>query len=65
MRTRNWALLLLLVPFIALLWPPFFASLQPEWLGIPYFLWYQLLWAVLSAVITGAVYLIQHAGEAE
>jgi Protein of unknown function (DUF3311) len=65
MRRRNWALLLLLVPFVALLWPPFYASLQPTWMGIPYFIWYQFLWGVLTAVLTAAVYLIQHAGEPE
>jgi Protein of unknown function (DUF3311) len=65
-RTRhNWILLLLLIPYIALLWPPFYASLQPLWLGIPYFIWYQFLWTVLAAGITALVYVVQHAGAPE
>lgn len=51
-----WLYLLLLIPFIATLWPPFYNALQPEWLGIPYFYWYQCLWIILSAIITGIVY---------
>jgi len=48
--------LLLLVPFIALLWPPFYAMDQPEISGIPFFYWYQFLWLVLGAIITAGVY---------
>lgn len=51
-----WLYLLLLIPFIATLWPPFYNSLTPYWLGIPYFYWYQFLWILLSAAITGVVY---------
>jgi uncharacterized RDD family membrane protein YckC len=63
MRARNWALLLLVVPFIAVLYPPFYAALQPEWEGIPYFIWYQFLWAIISSVLTIIVYLIREPGE--
>ncbi len=51
-----WLYLLLLIPFIATLWPPFYNALTPYWLGIPYFYWYQFLWILLSALITGVVY---------
>lgn len=64
MRTRNWILLLLLIPFVALLWPPFYAMLKPDFFGIPFFIWYQFLWAILAATITILVYLIQRRGEA-
>jgi Protein of unknown function (DUF3311) len=64
-RKHNWILLLLLIPYIALLWPPLYASLQPAFLGIPYFIWYQFLWTVLGAGITAVVYVVQHAGAAE
>ena len=37
-----WALLLL--PFIGLLWLPFYNSPLPELFGFPFFYWYQLLW---------------------
>jgi Protein of unknown function (DUF3311) len=57
-RARNWVLLFLLVPFVAVLYPPFYAGLQPEWEGIPYFIWYQFAWAVISSVLTIVVYLV-------
>ena len=65
MDKRNWALLLLLIPFIALLWPPFYAHIQPAWLGVPMFIWYQFLWTILGAGVTGAVYFIQRRAERE
>ncbi len=63
MRARNWVLLLFLIPFVAVLWPPFYASVQPQVLGIPFFTWYQLAWAVISAVLTVIVYLVREPGE--
>jgi uncharacterized membrane protein YhaH (DUF805 family) len=56
-RSRNnWALLLLLIPFVALLVPQLYASLDPRFLGLSFFLWYQMLWVLLGAAITGVVY---------
>jgi hypothetical protein len=57
-RRGGWSpwYLLFVIEFIAVLWPPFFNSAEPYWLGIPYFYWYQMLWVVLSAVITAVVY---------
>lgn len=54
--------LLLLVPFVALLWLPFYARRTPELLGFPFFYWYQLLWVVLGAAITGLVYALTTPG---
>jgi len=54
---RGWWYLLLIIPFIALLWVPFYASASPSFLGFPYFYWYQLLWVVIGAVLTAIVYL--------
>lgn len=51
-------LLLLLLPFIALCWPPFYNFRAPELAGIPFFYWFQLLWIVITAVITAVVYLL-------
>jgi Protein of unknown function (DUF3311) len=48
--------LLLLVPFIAILWVPFYAGAEPMLAGIPYFYWYQFLWILISAVLTAIVY---------
>jgi hypothetical protein len=27
-------------------------------MGVPFFYWYQLLWVLISAVITGLIYLV-------
>jgi hypothetical protein len=49
---------LLIIPYVATLFPQFYASDKPELFGIPFFYWYQFLWIVLSAVVTGTVYLL-------
>jgi hypothetical protein len=51
--------LLLIVPFVATLWVPFYNSTQPELAGIPFFYWYQLLWVALTALILFIVYLAE------
>jgi Protein of unknown function (DUF3311) len=43
--------LLLLVPFVALLWVPFYNSIEPSIWGIPFFYWYQFLWVFLTSVL--------------
>ena len=53
--SRGW-LLLLLIPFVALLWPPFYNGVRPELAGLPYFLWYQFLWVLITVAITAVVY---------
>ena len=58
-RTVVWARLLLIVPFIAMLWVSSYDSAQPMWAGIPFFYWYQLLWVIVSAAIIGFVYLVE------
>jgi hypothetical protein len=39
-RGRSWLLLLLLIPFIVMLWPPFYNFKDPEFVGIPFFYWF-------------------------
>ena len=29
---------------------------EPAWIGIPFFYWYQLLWVIIGAVLTAIVY---------
>lgn len=48
--------LLLVVPFIALLWVSSYNSVEPTLAGIPFFYWYQFLWVILGAVLTAVVY---------
>lgn len=47
---------LLLLPFLALLYPPLYAHLTPRIFGIPFFYWYQAVWLVITAAITTFVY---------
>lgn len=56
----KWWLLLLLIPFIGTLWPPFYAHNAPQLDGIPFFYWYQFLWVLISAAITALVYILVH-----
>ncbi len=56
---RSWLFLLLLVPFIALLWPPFYNYNQPDFLSIPFFYWFQLLWIVITALLTAVLYALK------
>ncbi len=57
-RRASWALILLIVPFIVLLWPPFYNYNQPEFIGIPFFYWFQLLWIIITAILTAVLYFI-------
>jgi Protein of unknown function (DUF3311) len=50
--------LILLLPYIALLWPAFYARTEPVLFGFPFFYWYQFVWVLISAVVTAAVYLM-------
>ncbi|GCE06315.1 DUF3311 domain-containing protein [Dictyobacter aurantiacus] len=55
-KRRRWLLLLLIIPFIFLLIPSFYNSLQPPFLGMPFFYWYQMLWIIITSIITAIVY---------
>ena len=55
-KRQRWFLLLLVVPFVVLLWPPFYNFRDPTFAGFPFFYWFQLLWVVITAVITAVVY---------
>jgi hypothetical protein len=58
-RGSNWWLLLLLLPYIGLLYPPIYARLEPELWGMPFFIWYQFLWVLITVVITTLVYRVR------
>ena len=49
----------IVVPFVALLWVPFFNRTSPELFGIPFFYWYQMLWTVLGSLCIVPVYLFK------
>jgi hypothetical protein len=58
-RGRNWPLLLLVPPYVGLLWVPFYSRITPELWGIPFFVWYQFAWIVVGSVLTFLVYAIR------
>jgi hypothetical protein len=47
---------LFLVQVIAVIWPAFYNKVEPSWIGLPFFYWYQLLWVLIGAVLTAIVY---------
>jgi len=47
-RLWNW---LLLIPFIALLWVPFYNFVEPALWGVPFFYWYQFIWVILTSAL--------------
>jgi len=53
---RAWVWPLLLAPYIALLWLPFYNGAQPTLFGFPFFYWYQFLWVPLTSVLLYIVY---------
>jgi len=60
-KARPYWRLLLLLPFIGVLWPPFYTSVQPSLSGIPFFFWYQFLWILIASAITAVVYKLEKA----
>lgn len=54
-RGRVWYWLLA-VQFIGTLFPAFYSSETPELWGFPFFYWYQMLWVIIGAALTGIVY---------
>jgi hypothetical protein len=59
-RPVAWARLLLLIPFVAMLWVPSYNSVEPSLAGVPFFYWYQLGWIIVGAVIIAIVYRLEH-----
>ncbi|GAA2372474.1 hypothetical protein ADL34_29975 [Streptomyces sp. NRRL WC-3605] len=48
--------LCLAAPFVAMLWVGSYAKTDPEFIGIPFFYWYQMLWVLLSTLLTMTAY---------
>jgi hypothetical protein len=57
-KNRRWFLLLLIIPFIVMLWPPFYSFRDPAFIGIPFFYWFQMLWIIITSIITAVVYFL-------
>lgn len=56
--TRVVAALCLIAPFIGMLWVGSYAKIEPTFIGIPFFYWYQMLWVPVSAVLTSVAYIL-------
>jgi hypothetical protein len=54
--------ILLLLPFIAMLWPSTYAKVNPTLWGWPFFYWYQFLWLIISAILTQLVFVMVRGG---
>jgi hypothetical protein len=48
--------LILLAPYVGMLWVPFYNRVEPRAGPIPFFYWYQFAWIGVSAVLTAIVY---------
>ena len=57
-RRRVWLRVFLLIPFIVLLYPPFYNSIDPKFIGMPFFYWFPLLWIILTAILTAVLYFL-------
>jgi hypothetical protein len=53
----SWWYLLFIVQFVAVIFPNFYNKIEPQWAGIPFFYWYQMLWVIISAILTAIVYI--------
>ena len=49
---------LLLIPLVALALVPVYSSTDPSLLGFPFFYWYQMLWVLITPVLTYIAYLV-------
>jgi hypothetical protein len=58
-RPVIWARLLLVLPFIAMLWVSSYDSVEPSIAGVPFFYWYQLLWVLIGGAIIAFVYAVE------
>ncbi|HTR07792.1 MAG TPA: DUF3311 domain-containing protein [Paraburkholderia sp.] len=54
--SRNWLGVVLLIPYAALLWLPFYNDSHPSLAGFPFFYWYQFLWVPLTSLLLYFVY---------
>ncbi|MEV2194413.1 DUF3311 domain-containing protein [Streptomyces phaeochromogenes] len=46
----------LIAPFVAMLWVGSYAKVDPAFIGIPFFYWYQMLWVFISTALTMVAY---------
>ena len=52
----SWWYLLFIGLFLAALWVPLYNRVDPTFIGLPFFYWFQLLLILIGAVLTAIVY---------
>lgn len=52
----SWWYLLFLIQFVLALWVPLYNRIEPTWMGVPFFYWFQLALIIVGAVLTAIVY---------
>lgn len=50
--------LCLFAPFVAMLWVGSYDSVEPKFIGIPFFYWYQMLWVPVATALTCVAYVL-------
>ncbi|MFJ6695614.1 DUF3311 domain-containing protein [Streptomyces sp. NPDC091272] len=50
--------LCLIAPFVAMLWVGSYAKVEPTFVGVPFFYWYQMLWVLISTALTMVAYVL-------
>ena len=48
---------LLVLPFVALLFPGLYAHAEPALFGLPFYYWYQFAWLLATTALTAFVYM--------
>ena len=63
-HTGRWIVisLILLAPFVGLLYPAAYARVNPQLSGIPFFIWYQFAWLIFGTFLLVVVYLVRGEG---
>jgi hypothetical protein len=55
-KPSRWWYALLALPVLGLIYPPLYATRDPELAGIPFFYWYQFAWVFGAVALTAIVY---------
>ncbi len=56
--TRVVVAILVIAPFVALLWVSSYSKTGPTLGGWPFFYWYQMIWVLISAALTAIAYVL-------
>jgi hypothetical protein len=56
---RYWPRLLLVIPFLLVVYVPFYNRIEPTLGDIPFFYWYQLAAILIGAAVAITVYLLE------